>query len=111
MVRNLIWLLLLCMLIGCTSKELHRSDYEQSWPFRADTVKLVCQDDDVKAVWVEHNGWRYGMNGSGKAYLDKNFKEVTGRSHQDILQYDWSTNRSADVSWVIEEGFNLCGWS
>ena len=56
MVRNLIWLLLLCMLIGCTSKELHRSDYEQSWPFRADTVKLVCQDDDVKAVWVEHNG-------------------------------------------------------
>lgn len=104
---SILIIVLSILALACTTKTLHRDDHGALWPFTVDEVTLVCQDDAWKAVWVEHNGWRYGMNGSGKTYLRDHFPDVTRNA--DTILTAWG--QSNGVGWIIREGFKLCGWN
>ena len=54
--------------LGVKSKTVKSIDYGQDWPLTVDSAKLCCK---FKAVWVEVNGRRYGVNGTAKGLLKK----------------------------------------
>ena len=44
------------------------SEYAKDWPLTVDTARLCCR---FRAVWVEVNGKKYGVNGTARPLLKK----------------------------------------
>ena len=54
--------------IRVKSKTVKSIDYGPNWPLTVDSARLCCR---FKAVWVEVNGKKYGVNGTAKGLLKK----------------------------------------
>ena len=82
------------------SKTVRISDFGyDNWPLNVNEVKLVCLNN---AVWFEHGGYKYPLNGTSKTYFrmnpDPDFRNITPRLRGDYVS----------VLDLIREGLTLC---
>ena len=52
--------------IGAKCKEVESREYGSDWPLTVDSAMLCCR---FRAVWVEVNGKKYGLNGTASSVL------------------------------------------
>ena len=53
---------------GAKCKMVTSSEYGKDWPLIVDSARLCCR---FRAVWVEVNGKKYGVNGTAMSLLKK----------------------------------------
>ena len=53
---------------GAKCKAVTSTEYGEDWPLTVDTARLCCR---FRAVWVEVNGKKYGVNGTARPLLKK----------------------------------------
>ena len=98
------------------SKTIRRRDYGEEWPLTVATAKLYCKK---QAVWVEHKGKKYTLNGMAETLLSANGFETA--ELKDIWREspEWERMRDAlgddenltpwrvSIAGLIREGLSL----
>ena len=89
---------------GVKSKTVRAEDYGKEWPLIINSAKLCCIH---RAIWVEVDGKKYGVNGTSGGLLSKYGYEV-----HDFKEI-WKPNPAFEgvfvsVHRLIEDGFSLC---
>lgn len=90
---------------GAKCKIVREADYGTDWPLTVDSAKL-CFRSGHRAVWVEVDGTRYGVNGTAKSVLRKN-----GYKCRDIEEI-WKDDPIFDgakvsIHRLLQDGFAL----
>ena len=89
---------------GVKSKIVRAEDYGAEWPLIVNSAKLCCIH---RAIWVEVDGKKYGVNGTSRGLLSKygyesyDFKEI------------WRPNPAFEgvymsIHRLLQDGFSLC---
>ena len=87
--------------LGAKCRTVRASEYGEDWPLTIDSAKLCCR---FRAVWVEVNGKKYGVNGTASPILKKygyaslELKDIW-RDHPD--KWKLAENSGADGEWKV----------
>ena len=89
---------------GVKSKIVRAEDYGTEWPLTVNSAKLLCIH---RAVWVEVDGKKYGVNGNSRGLLS-----TYGYKSYDLREI-WRPNPAFEGVYVsihrlLQDGFSLC---
>ena len=89
---------------GAKCRTVRSSEYGEDWPLTVDSARLCCR---FRAVWVEVNGKKYGVNGTASPILEKygyaslELKDIW-RDHPDKWKLaEVSGPDGSDVEWKV----------